>query len=224
MRVLAIAVLLGAVAVAQQTQAALIVSIGSTPLQPNTANQPLSVFLRSDADPVTDVVGMNIFAFIGDGSEVQAMPRFDGTPGTREAVQFADGAGGQPFVWENLPSGFSESGSAPEAENVYRSSVGVLADDPFESVTIGTSETLVGQFLIDTTGFSGTFDFTIANTSEGASEILTFDGSSANSIPFSGSFQVSAVPEPSSLAMLGVVAVAGAGVRRRRQRKQRPAA
>lgn len=225
MRFLTLVLLLAVVAVAQSASAALIVSLGSTTVQRNATNQPLQVFLRSDSGPVENVIAMDIFAFIGDGSAIQTTPRFDGTPGTREAVQFADGAGGQPFVWENLPSGFSESGDAPEPDNVYRSSVGVDANDLTESVTIGTSETLVGQFFIDTTGFSGgTFDFTIANSAGGTSVLYTFDGSDLAEIPFEGSFQVTAVPEPSSLALLGAFAATGAGMRRVRRRKRVAAA
>lgn len=219
MRGLAIALLTGVVGIAQQAPAALIVSIGNTPLQRNASEQALPVFLRSDSGPVNDVIAMDIFAFIGDGSAIQLTPRFNGLPGTRQAVDFGDGPGGQPFVWDNLPSGFNESGAAPEATNLFRSTVGVDAVDLTESVTIGTSETLVGQFLIDTTAFFGdSFDFTISNTG-GTSQLYTFDGTDLDAAPFEGTFQVTAVPEPSSLLVVG--AIAAAGVARRQVRRQR---
>lgn len=223
MRLFAAVFCLCLIAVAGQAQAALIVSIGSTPLQPNARDQPLSVFVRSDSDPV-EVIGMNLFAFIGDGSAVQLAPSFDGTPGTLEAVRFGDGAGGQPFVWENLPSGFDASGEAPQSDNVHRSSVGVLARDPAnESVTIGSSDTLVAEFLINTTGFSdSTFDFTITQSPGASSDLIESGTFNQAPLEFAGSFKVAAVPEPSSLAVLGILAAAGAGRRRMRKRKQQP--
>lgn len=221
MRVLAVVVWLGVAAISQQLEAALIVSIGSTPLRPNATGQKLPVFLRSDSGSL-DVVGMDMFAFIGDGTTSQSAPRFDGTPGTLEAVEFSDGAGGQQFAWEGLANGFTQSGFAPEATNVYRSSPGVLANNPItDTVTIGTTETLVGQFLIDTTGFQDElFKFTITQSLGSSSQL--YEAGTLNVVPFefAGSFQVAAVPEPSALAMLGLIA-AGAGARRMRMRKQR---
>ena len=218
MRLLAVGILLATITATQRADAAWVLSISDEPLQRNARNQPLSVYLRSDSDSTNSVYGIELLASIGDGTATQVAPRFDGVPGTLQAVQFSDGAGGQPFVWENLNGGFGVTGAAPEAGNPYQSDPELLSDTSSETVNIGMSETLVAQFLIDTTGFAGeTFAFNIGS----GSGVYTLEsGAEPESISFSGTFEVTAVPEPSSWAVLGLIAATGGGVRRMRQRKQ----
>lgn len=191
----------------------LIVTIGREPLQPNSRGQLLPIFVRSDSGSI-DVVGMDLFAFIGDGKASQtSVPRFDGAQGS--AIRLSDGAGGEPFVWERLTSGFLPGGASPEMGNPFRSTTNVVANNPFsEKITLGGEDVLVAQFVIDTTDIAaGTFAFTIT-TQGGAASQLVLPDLTPVPLSFSGNFSVT--PEPSLTAMMLIaVGVAGwIGIRR----------
>lgn len=203
-----------ALALCQSSLAGFIVSIQASPspMDANATGQVLSVFLRSDSGDVS-AVGFDLHGVIGNGAAVQpTMPKFQG-------VSYSG------TVWSGLPSGYTTSGSAPEASNNYQASVGLLGNNaPPESVTIsGTTPTLVAKFLIDTTGISDmTVPFSITQAG-GGSDVID---SGINQIlinDFSGSFQVSAVPEPATIGLIGVAVVGAAGLRRRLVNKQRAA-
>lgn len=195
---------------------ALITSISGSPLANNAAGQTLTVSIRSDAGAITDVESFNIFATIGTGLAGQAgVPVFTG------------------FAWDpaiQAQLGFAfPTVSTPEA-NDFRGSASLtdfevpVADN---SATIGTTPTAIGTFTIDTTGITDdTFDFRIL-TSGGATSDITTVASTTTPFTFTGSFDVgagaTAVPEPGSFAVIGLVAC-GLVARRKRRAAIRSAA
>lgn len=195
---------------ASHVDGAILASLQTEPLAPNSSGQLLNVFLRSDSGAITDVAGIQFHARIGDGTATQTgVPNFN----------IVDGATYSPGAADSFDLAFESGGT--EASNPFRYSGGIVdLVTGGSTFTINTTETLVGSFRIDTTGISDqTFDFFIGDGGVGAQSFVESEGSGTISIEdFNGSFTVAAVPEPATISFLGVLTV-GSFARMRRRRK-----
>ncbi|APZ90439.1 PEP-CTERM sorting domain-containing protein [Fuerstiella marisgermanici] len=200
----------------------IVATISTTPLANNSPNQKLSLFLHSDSGVLNDVESFSVYAEIGNGLATQTgVPIF------------------QSYTWDAaitaqmglaIPSGFT-----PEVANNFRATPGLtdfesppLGDISDNSVTIGTTPTLVGEFDIDTSVFGGIFDqsfsFFIGNAPGGGGAVSELNSLSEGTLPFSftGTFDVGnpvpvGVPEPSTFALLGLGGL-GLVIRQRRRK------
>ena len=148
--------------------------IGNNPLQPNTPNQPVQIYVSG----VPAVAGLNLNAQIGDGWAI-------GTP-VFSSVNLTSGT-----LFSSNNSGPSDIGSIPGLA-MYS----ILTN----SGSISGGSGLLATLYVDTTGLnSGTFALSLGDTLNGATTFLTETGEAPITIT-EGTLTV--VPEPAGLAIL----------------------
>ena len=208
-----------------EAQADLILSFGSdgsspssTPglieLLPNTANQHISVFLTNPNGNATVITGIRLNLALGDGLGSGGIdnlePVFSGSPvpDVNVAITFDDGVGiGKDYLFDGLSR--QTTGSAPYSSN------GQIFPQ-FSTVTtnlLGTTSVsgsvLVASLAIDTSGFyTGTFAID-AFTFLGPADYLVPGNTPASFVQVNNAaFTITAVPEPSSIALccMGIAA------------------
>lgn len=177
-------------------------STGVNSLAGNSTGQTIELFGYSNSGVITDVLGINMdVQIVGTGGVFEAGP----SPG---GIQFT----GISSIWD--AAGFS---AVPSGTLSGTGGTVAVADDDFANFTTisGSSLTpsLLGRFKLNTTGVSGT-SATLNVVAGGSSFVFTNSGSV--SISMSAPYQVAAVPEPSSLALVGFLGMGLVGYRRRR--------
>lgn len=191
--------MIGCLTLVSTANGALVATISPTVLNNNQAGQTIDFFLREDTAAI-DITSFDLFAQWGTGAAGQdptMVPRFNATPNVGFVVDPALGFFGGSTTFNG---GFSVSGQG----------AGALP------ATIGTTNTKIGTFVVDTTGI---FDvdmipFVIPQSADFNRVVLAAGGQQTFSLN-----QAVSVPEPGSFAVCGIAA-AGFVARRRRKRKQ----
>ena len=198
--------------------AGFIISVGSNvPLLANTDNQAVDVFLASNSPLDPAIKGMNLSVYIGnDTSHVLAGDQgvFSGIPGSLDGVQFL----GSGYFW-NQGNGSSIGGAGP----VLNAPAVIQAGVNFDSGILPQSQSMpvnipvkIATLRIDTTGIStgtyaltldGSFDFVSAGAPANIPTTELIDSLDAAILGVSftnGSYTITAVPEPSTLVLVGL--------------------
>ena len=196
--------------------AGFIISVGSNvPLLANTANQGVDVFLTSNSALDPAIKAMNLNVYIGnDAAHVLAADQGVFNNSLFNGVQLTGGG----YFWDLGPGSFA---SAPSVGIASIAQPGVNFNAGTQSVGMKTT-VKIATLKIDTIGlFSGTFAISLNDpflVGSGATELLDASPASITDLSFSnGSYTIAAVPEPSTLFLVGL----GAGtiaLRRRRTR------
>lgn len=182
----------------------IVVDVGEHRVAPSSG-QLISIFVVSnDTANDPDVTGINVKAQLGDGLGALPEPIF-------QAVDFTAG------MWDGYDNTVV-GGPVNGAEQFVQASV-VFDESGRSQVADG----LLVSFLIDATGFSSgdVFDLKLVSTQIGSdTDFVLAGGSSFNPTISNGRITVSSVPEPSSLASIGLLFLVSA---LRRKRPGRPA-
>lgn len=179
--------------------------ISTSPSNPefgaNSGVQHLDVSIYSDNSPVLGNGLSLVIDFSLDGGAVFDTPN----AGTFGGVNFL-GNGNINFTPLNI-------GDPPPSSFLSAGSSGFLSIEFNSSQAMPTVSTLFARLNIDTTGLAvGTYGVNVDNVDFGL-----FNQSGTVQI---GSFQITAVPEPNSIALLATAGAMGAWVRKRRLAKK----
>jgi hypothetical protein len=188
-----------------------VLQVGDHNLQPNAAGQRIDLFLSSTAstDPVLN--GMNFRARLGDGSGTQGV--FTGIPGSASGVVLTGGS----YFWDGVANGSTIGGQGPVLGAPAFAEISVNFNNSGNSQvlrSIGTDGPVrIASLLVDTTGlFSGTYAIDLSDSLTvgiGPTNLIGQGGSEIGIGITNGRFQITAVPEPSSLIFSIMVAVFG---------------
>ncbi len=206
------------IAFGSTSRADFIISVGSHDVLANTANQSIDLFLTSTSNSDPQVSGINFRAVLGDGTGNQGV--FTGAEGTLQGTTFTGGG----YFWDQAAS--SGSGESPVT------GFPAVADASWNFAaprTVGTlAPVKIATIKIDTTGlFAGTFAIDlldIASIGVGATELLIPAPTPGTAAPgafqiINGSFTITAVPEPGTMVLVGLIAAGGGAVRFVRRRR-----
>ncbi len=200
---------------ASTSRADLILSIGDIDLQPNLANQTVSVFARfssSVAAPIPTVGGLQLNVRLGSGT---------GTPGTAPVFQGAAAGtslGGISFdgtLWDGSAVDISRD---PLTGFAQYASAGISFVSNSDLRTLGSADQLVAKLIIDTSGVnSGTFVVDLNDGDLGPSYFQSIADERLTSSTFAsnGLIRIVAVPEPCSLVLTVLSAICLSLSRRR---------
>lgn len=181
-------------------------STGANSLAGNSTGQTIDLFGYSNTGALNNVLGIDFGVQILGAGGVFEGPAAPPSPGG--GITFT----GISSIWDAAGFTAIPSGSLSGVNGA----VG-LTDDDFANFTSisgnSLSPSFLGRFNIDTTGISGT-SATLDIVAGGF--VLTDGGSSIPITPLAAPYQVAAVPEPSSLALVGFLGMGLVGYRRRR--------
>ena len=177
---------------------------GGTFVLPPSTSTPVQIFLNS-TDASQTIGSLKFRISIGDGAGLALEPSIVGiTPG----VSFGVG------------SGYAPGGGQPQFD-ATRSQL--IFDLTNTSTPIGfAGNQLVATVSLNTSAFAGQgpFNFLLSNSFGGSSVTDTIGTSFNNTVLSGGTFSVTAVPEPSSMALLGLVGVGTVALRRFRKKSK----
>ncbi|MCY2977367.1 MAG: PEP-CTERM sorting domain-containing protein [Planctomycetota bacterium] len=195
MRILGL--LLGLAVICSNANAEIIMTIGSGTISSGAGPISIDVFARSTAGTES------AFAFIAD-FRLATQGKFSNPPGT---------FGGLGFLGAGNINGPSSSFTIDAADSTNRTAN--LSLDFVSSQLFGSTDQRIATLSIDTTGVgAGTYNILGLNFDTGSGGAHRVNN---------GSFTVSAVPEPTSIALLSVVAVGVLGRKVLRRRKGKSA-
>jgi hypothetical protein len=212
---------------------AFVVVLGDTPLANNSPDERLPVYVYWDDTGLSPAVtGIWLSAGIGT-----ADPNQTGTPqfrydfprgGILFANEFNDPTLTGTTIWQSAFVNTLSGGIAPAADNTFLMTNVRVAAASAATYQFSSTPELVAELRIDTTGVSDQiFNINIGEFAPNAYSFLRLPGDpvpSQYTISYSGSFSVgdvSAVPEPATIGLVGLAAVAVAGARRRFARTRR---
>ncbi|TWU35367.1 hypothetical protein Q31b_54630 [Novipirellula aureliae] len=194
----------------ESANAAIILSVspstGANSLANNSTGQTIDLFGYSDTGALTDVLGINLAVqIVGPGGVFEGPA---GPPSPGGGITFT----GISSIWDAAGFNAVASGSL----SGINGAIGVTDDDFADATTISgdaLSPSYLGRFNIDTTGVVDQFA-TLEIVAGGSS--FVFVGAGTNiPVALSAPYQVTAIPEPASFAICGLVA-GGLCLRRRR--------
>lgn len=181
-------------------------------LPANNPNNIVEIKLTGRSASEAALTGFKLHASIGDGSGAGTEPTFQ-AGGPLTGVDYTGS------IWAASTFAYDVQGQTPIAGFPSLAQSGITFTGTGNTVTPQIGDTIV-KLVIDTTGItSGTYALQLTGTEIGApSEFIGFGGASVPITITNGQITVTAVPEPSTLALAGF-AVAGIGcvVGRRRR-------
>lgn len=152
-----------------------------------------NIFVRSDAGSAT-IAGIDAIATAGLG---------DGSAGTFIA--------GPTFGLGNIAFDLNSGGPGIAASSQFSST---------NQLTLDSTNVLYGSLTLSTAGATaGNYQFTLDNTFATIASGAAFTGGTVDAAPVS--YSISAVPEPSSIALLGIIGGAAGARRWYKKRKDR---
>ena len=219
----ALLVLLLTLSLSSNADAGFIITVAAiTPLQPNTPNQSVDVFLKSDslADPA--LRGMNFQAYLGN-SHAAVLNKQHGVfqgpaaPLTHPGVQLTGGG----YFWD-LGSGSTAGGEGPIVGAEAVAQVNVNFNSGSQLVGVGNT-VKIATLTIDTSGLAAaTYAISLGDpyaVTGSPTQLIASDASNIDEgiglTLANGSFSIAAVPEPATLGIVGLAIVGAAGFRRR---------
>ena len=180
---------------------------GGTFVLPRSASTPVQIFLNSTSAAQT-IGSLQFRISIGDGPGANPEPLMVGiTP----AGQF--GAG----------SGYTAGAGQPQFDPGPLSGYQMIYDLTNTATPIGfAGNQLVATVFLNTLAFptSGPFAFSLTNTSGSTAVTATNGTAYANTGLSGGTFTLAAVPEPTSMALLGMVGIGVFAARRFRKKSK----
>jgi len=204
-----------------------ILTAGNSVLQANQANQAIPIFATfqsSVAHSIATTGGIQLNVRLGDGSGSPGTPVFQGAnvQNSQLGISFAgtiwdgntvDISGSAPVDLNPLVNG----GAADIATQYGSMGISFVSNADFRTLT--SSPQQIASLIIDTTGVnSGTYAITLDDIVLGKTyfQSATDVDLTANTFVINGTFSIAAVPEPSTVLLIGCASVVAMMLRRRR--------
>ena len=169
-----------------------------------SASTPVQIFLNS-TNAAQTIVSLQFRISIGDGAGAALEPVLVGV-----SPSGSFGAG----------SGYVPGGGQPQFDATSSQMIFDLANTTSAIGFVGNQ--LVATVSLNTSAFAGQgpFNFSLSNVAGSTSVTTALGPAYSNTVLSGGTFTISAVPEPSSIALLGLVGVGTVALRRFRKKSK----